>query len=176
MPAGPLKLLKPAPGFAVALMVVRNALPWMMLGGVSGPLMTGIHKLRMNEALTALDLKELERMLKESGVGKADQLEQAKTESNGLGLFVRSLVGLDRQAAKQAMAGFMAGKILSANQIEFLNLVVEQLTAHGVMDAAQLYESPFTDINPHGPEMIFGSEYTDELIGMLNEIRQRAIA
>jgi type I restriction enzyme R subunit len=135
-----------------------------------------IHKLRMNEALTALDLKELERMLKESGVGKADHLEQAKTESNGLGLFVRSLVGLDRQAAKQAMAGFMAGKILSANQIEFLNLVVEQLTAHGVMDAVQLYASPFTDINPHGPEMIFGSEYTDELICLLDEIRQRAIA
>ncbi len=135
-----------------------------------------IHKLRMNEALTALDLKELERMLKESGVGKADHLEQAKTESNGLGLFVRSLVGLDRQAAKQAMAGFMAGKILSANQIEFIDLIVDHLTEHGVIKDGLLYESPFTDKTPQGPEMIFGSEYTDELIGMLNEIRQRAIA
>ena len=31
-----------------------------------------------------------------------------------------SLVGLDRQAAKEALAGFMSGKTMSANQIEFV--------------------------------------------------------
>ena len=40
--------------------------------------------------------------------------------SEGLGLFVRSLVGLDREAAKGALGGFLAGKTLSANQIEFV--------------------------------------------------------
>lgn len=50
-------------------------------------------------------------------------------------------MGLDRGAAKDAMAGFTAGKALSANQLEFINLVVDHLTAHGVMDLAQLYES-----------------------------------
>jgi hypothetical protein len=39
-------------------------------------------------------------------------------------LFVRSLVGLDRQAAKDALAGFLSGKALSANQIEFVGLIV----------------------------------------------------
>jgi type I restriction enzyme R subunit len=38
-----------------------------------------------------------------------------------MGLFVRSLVGLDREAAKQAFAGFVAGSTLTANQIEFVN-------------------------------------------------------
>ena len=39
-------------------------------------------------------------------------------------MFVRSLVGMDRSAAKDAMQTFLAGKSLSANQIEFVNLVV----------------------------------------------------
>ncbi|MEO5812854.1 MAG: DEAD/DEAH box helicase family protein, partial [Rhodanobacter sp.] len=52
-----------------------------------------IHKLRMNRALTAADLAELGRMLAESGIGNADELKQAEQEAQGLGLFVRMLVG-----------------------------------------------------------------------------------
>ena len=37
-----------------------------------------------------------------------------------LGLFIRSLVGLEREAAKEALAGFMDGRTLTANQIEFI--------------------------------------------------------
>ncbi|MDP1990755.1 MAG: helicase-related protein, partial [Syntrophales bacterium] len=58
-----------------------------------------IHKLRLNRALTITDLVELERMLAESGIGAAEELARAKAESHGLGLFVRSLVGMDREAA-----------------------------------------------------------------------------
>ncbi|MBA2304726.1 MAG: hypothetical protein H0W08_19125 [Acidobacteria bacterium] len=76
-----------------------------------------IQNLRTNKALTASDLSELERMLAESGVGAVEDIERAKSESRGLGLFVRSMVGMDREAAKQALAGFLAGKTLGANQI-----------------------------------------------------------
>ncbi|MSU58945.1 MAG: DEAD/DEAH box helicase, partial [Pedosphaera sp.] len=135
-----------------------------------------IHKLRMNEALTTTDLGELERMLTESGLAKPEYLAKAKTESNGLGLFVRSLVGLDREAAKKAFAGFIAGKTLSANQIEFVNLIVEHLTEHGVMEAGLLYESPFTDLNPQGPEGVFNSAQVDELVALLDAVGRRAVA
>ncbi len=135
-----------------------------------------IHKLRMNEPLTATDLQELERMLTEGGLAKPDHLAKAKTENNGLGLFVRSLVGLDRGAAKQALAGFVSGTTLCANQIEFVNLMVEHLTEHGLMDAGLLYESPFTDLNPHGPEGVFNSVQIDELVSLLEDIRHRARA
>ncbi len=50
-----------------------------------------IHKLRMNKALSQSDLDELERMLAASGIGRAEDLDRAKSESQGLGLFVRSL-------------------------------------------------------------------------------------
>jgi len=134
-----------------------------------------IHKLRMNKALTTTDLAELQRMLTENGVGAAEDIQRAAEESQGLGLFVRSLVGLDRQAAKEALAGFLNGKMLSANQIEFVNLIVNHLTEHGVMDAARLYESPFTDLTPHGPDGLFSASQVDDLVRILNTVRAMAI-
>ena len=134
-----------------------------------------IHKLRMNRALTPSDVSELERILSESGL-KGEQIQKAKDESHGLGLFVRSLIGMDRSAAKEAFATFLTGKTLSANQIDFINLVINHLTEHGVMEAKALYESPFTDIAPQGPDGIFSSGQVDELIAVLDTVKKSAAA
>jgi type I restriction enzyme R subunit len=78
--------------------------------------------------------------------------------------------------AKEALTSFLAGKKLGANQIEFVNLMVNHLTEHGVMDAALLYESPFTDLTPHGPDGLFSSSQIDELMALLAAVRATAIA
>lgn len=134
-----------------------------------------IHKLRTNKALTRADLAELERILLESGAGDETTVRRAAAESLGLGLFVRSLVGLDREAAKQALRDFLTGRETS-QQIDFVNLIVDHLTEHGVMDAARLYESPFTDVTPRGPDGIFSSEQVDALVAVLEGIRASAVA
>ena len=130
----------------------------------------------MNKALTKADLSELERMLTKSGIAGADEVQKAKAESHGLGLFVRSRVGLDREAAKQAFAGFLTARKLGANQIEFVNLIVDHLTEHGVMGAALLYESPFTDLTPRGPDELFSATQLDELLAVLDQVRAAALA
>ncbi|MGA9867686.1 MAG: DEAD/DEAH box helicase family protein [Acetobacteraceae bacterium] len=135
-----------------------------------------IHKLRTNRQLTQTDLDELERILRDSGIGTEDDLERAKSDSEGLGLFVRSLTGMDRAAAKEAFAGFLAGRALTANQIELVNLIVDELTENGVVQAARLYEPPYTNLNPLGVEGLFGNRGTDEVIAVLDEIRRRAAA
>ena len=135
-----------------------------------------IHKLRMNKPLTATDLDELEQILSESGLGGPEEIARAKEVSHGLGLFVRSLIGLDRQAAKQSLATFQSGKTLTANQIDFVNLIINHLTEHGAMDAALLYESPFTDLTPQGPDGLFTSAQVDELIAALEQITATALA
>ncbi|HPA95284.1 MAG: DEAD/DEAH box helicase family protein [Acidobacteria bacterium] len=135
-----------------------------------------VAKLRLNRPLTSSDLSELERLLGESGVGEPEDIRRAAEDAQGLGLFVRSLVGMDRVAAKQALASFTEGKTLTANQLEFVNLIVEHLTEHGVVEAARLYESPFTDLAPHGPDDLFASSELDELMRVLNAVRAAAIA
>jgi type I site-specific restriction endonuclease len=42
--------------------------------------------------------------------------------------------------------------IRKRKQIDFVKMVVDCLTLHGAMDAAILYESPFTDIMPQEPD------------------------
>src|SRR6202171_6625568 len=113
-------------------------------------------------------------MLVEAGAGTPDDLSRAKQESYRLGLFSRSLVGLDRGAAKEAFAGFLMGKSLTANQIEFVNLTVDHLTQRGWMEPSLLYESPFTDLNSRGVEGVFGSEEVTQLLSILTSIRQHA--
>ena len=135
-----------------------------------------ILKLRTNRALTASDLAELERMLAESGIGGAAELDRAKADSAGLGLFIRSLIGLEREAAKGALARFLDGTTLGGNQIEFVNLIVDHLTEHGMMEPGRLYESPFTDLTPQGPEGLFTSAQVDELLSVLAGVRATALA
>jgi type I restriction enzyme, R subunit len=133
-----------------------------------------IHKLRFNEPLTAPDIHELEKMLVEAGAGTSDDINRAKEENFRLGLFLRSLVGLDREAAKRSFDAFLLGKKPTANQIEFINLIVDHLTQRGWMEPALLYESPFTDFSPRGVEGVFNSTEVTQLLSILTSIRERA--
>jgi type I restriction enzyme R subunit len=135
-----------------------------------------LRKLRMDHALTAADLAELERMLLEAGIGSEEELRRAAEESHGLGLFIRSLVGLDREAASRALGEFTKGKTLGANQLHFLSLVAEHLTQQGFMPVDRLYASPFTDRDPHGIDGVFPGAQADELVATLEAVRRRAVA
>jgi type I restriction enzyme, R subunit len=120
------------------------------------------------------NIRELEKMLLEAGTGTADDINRAKEENLKLGLFLRSLVGLDREAAKRSIDGFLLGKHPSANQIEFVNLIVDHLTQRGWMEPSLLYESPFTDFSPRGVEGVFDSNQVMQLLSALNGIREHA--
>lgn len=97
-------------------------------------------------------------------------------QDGGLGILIRQLVGLDRQAAKRAFTSFIDRHRLTADQTEFLNLVIDYLTDRGVMDPRSLYESPSTDLHSMGVEGLFDSGAVAELIAVLGDVRSRAAA
>lgn len=134
-----------------------------------------LQKLRRNEQLTKQDIEELERIFLEEGVADDAELESIRGEG-GLGIFIRSLIGLDREAAKQALSGFIDGKTLTANQIEFIDLVIDHLTERGVLDPRRLYESPFTDLDDQGVSGLFPQDTIKALVTTLAEVRKRAVA
>jgi type I restriction enzyme R subunit len=131
-------------------------------------------KVKRNEPLTPTDLKELERIFLEAGVDDKS-LAVLQTEG-GLPHFVRTLVGLDRQAAKRAFAGFLESRKLNADQLEFLDLVVDHLTARGVMDPILLYEAPFTDFNTKGVEGMFDHFDVVQLVQILRDVEPKFAA
>ena len=130
-----------------------------------------VHKVRRNQPLTKTDLEELEKILVEAG---APSTHIATVKQQGLGLFIRSLVGLDREAAKEAFASFLKGKSLTANQIEFVDLIINHLTEHGTIEPERLYESPFTDINSRGVEGVFSPPQVRELLSIVSTVRENA--
>ena len=134
-----------------------------------------LQRLRRNQPLTKSDLEELERMLVQAG-GSAEVIKLATEQNHGLGIFIRSLVGLDRETAKQAFSQFVSGTTATASQLEFIDLIVQYLTENGVMEPERLYESPFTDISPKGPEAIFPPNLVTEMVGVLETISERAAA
>lgn len=131
-------------------------------------------KLKRAEPLTATDLSELERIFKESG---ADDASLGLIQSEGgLARFVRSLVGLDREAAKRLFSEFEDGRRLTADQHEFLDLVIDHLTERGAMDPALLYETPFTDFDAQGVEGVFETADVLRLVDILRRVDERSAA
>lgn len=133
-----------------------------------------LQRLRRNKQLTDADLSALEAMLVDSGAGGPEHIARAIEEAHGLGLFIRSLVGLDREAATEAFSEFLTDSRFSAAEIRFIQLIVEHLTANGVMEARRLYEAPFTDHAPTGPDSLFSDSDIDRLVDVLERVRAHA--
>jgi type I restriction enzyme R subunit len=107
----------------------------------------------------------------EQGIAASEDLESIKADE-GLGRFLRSLTGLDRTAAKEAFSGFIADRSLTADQLEFLDRIIDALTETGFVDPKNFYESPYTDIDSQGIVGVFPTEQAKEIIEIVKRINQ----
>ena len=120
-----------------------------------------IHRLRTNQPLTATDLQGLETTLAEIGEEDGETLLSGLLERSGapsLAHFIRGLVGMDRAAAQAAFSEFLADRSLTPPQIRFIEMIIDQLTARGVMEASALYEPPFSNLHAGGPDELFSGK------------------
>ena len=103
-----------------------------------------IAKLKGNVPLVQEDIAELEKILWNE-VGTKEEYT-AEYGEKPLGEFVREIVGLDMNAAKEAFAEFLSNTNLDSRQIYFVNQIVEYIVHNGVMkDLSVLQDAPFTD-------------------------------
>ena len=130
-----------------------------------------IAKLRLNKPLTQTDLNELERFVFEAPEVESRDRFLESYGDKPLPLFIRSLVGLDRAAAQQAFARFLDDSRYSSQQIRFVEMIIEKLTAHGEVTVGQLYEPPFTAIHYEGLDGAFAPADADQLCEVLEEFQ-----
>ena len=103
-----------------------------------------IAKLKTNRPLTQADVAALEEVLWHE-VGTKQDYEH-EVGAKPLGEFVREIVGLDMNAAKEAFSEYLTNTSLDSRQIYFVNQIVEYIVHNGMMkDFTVLQESPFTD-------------------------------
>lgn len=103
-----------------------------------------IAKLKKNKPMTQDDIKALEKILW-SDLGTKDEYE-AEYGDKPLGEFVREIVGLDMNAAKEAFSEYLNEANLDSRQIYFVNQIVEYIVHNGLLkDFSVLQEPPFTD-------------------------------
>ncbi|MCY4518478.1 MAG: DEAD/DEAH box helicase family protein [Acidimicrobiaceae bacterium] len=133
-----------------------------------------VAKVRSGETLTLVDMSALQRVLVAAGIGDTDTFAEASKRAGSFGLFIRSLVGLDRAAAKRAFAKFLDDKRYSTNQIRFVEMVIDYLTEHGTVEERRVYESPFISVAPEGPDAIFVTDDVDEFFEIVKHLRNTA--
>lgn len=132
-----------------------------------------IGKLYRNLPLTEADLQALEQLLFSADVAEnREKFEQNLADGQPLPAFVRSLVGLDREAAKAAFSKFLEGTTYSAPQIRFIEQVIDALTINGVMDPGLLYEPPFSEMGADGIEGMFANDDVETIIAALHTVNR----
>lgn len=130
-----------------------------------------IAKLRHNKPLTPTDLIELERFVYEAPeVESRTKFETSFGIEKSLPLFIRSLVGLDRGAAKEAFSHFLDGSRFSSQQIRFVEMIIDRLVKNGFVDPGQLYEPPFTAVHYEGLDGAFADADADEIVSLLDKM------
>jgi len=120
-------------------------------------------------------LEELERLLFD-GEERGSKEDFVKVfGEQPLGVFIRSILGLELEAANRAFSNFLQSGTLSANQITFVNQIISNLTKNGRIEAEMLFEPPFTDLSDSGLLGVFEDAEANKVINILKEIDERAV-
>ena len=131
---------------------------------------TVVYKLRHNQAMSAYEFKELERIFTQE-LGNEKDYERTYGDTP-FGLLVRKLIKLDRAAANEAFAEFINTQALNDRQISFIRKVVDYVVENGYMEAWVLTKPPFD--RPSSFSRTFNTQQQMSLVAAINKIKQNA--
>ena len=130
-----------------------------------------IKKLHTNMPLSKTDIKRLEEIVwKEIGTKEDYQKEMGK---ESLSVFVRKITGLNMNAAKKAFSKYLDESSLNANQIHFVNKIVEYIVEKGILEDKKILQmSPFSDRGSFAD--LFDTSTFMGIIGVIDNINGNA--
>jgi len=133
-----------------------------------------IYKLTHNEPITHAELGQLEEILFD---GTTCGTREEYLENYGeqpLGTFIRSILGMDIQAANAAFAEFINSPSLRADQMTFINKIVQFLTKNGRIEKKMLFEPPFTEQHQDGVIGLFDDAQATKIISLVDKVNRNA--
>ena len=130
-----------------------------------------IHKLRNNIPLNEADYKTLEKIFTGELGTKEDY--ESNFKDTPFGLLVRRIAKMERAAALKAFSSFINDQNLSANQIVFVNKVIDYIEQNGyVENVAELTKPPFD--KPQSFIKLFDPVKQKKFVHIINEVKENA--
>jgi len=133
-----------------------------------------IHKITHNERITEEELHQLEDILFDGeNCGTREEYKENYGDQP-LGTFIRSILGMDIEAANAAFADFINSSSLSADQMTFINKIIQFLTKNGRIEKRMLFEPPFTEQHQDGVIGMFDDAQATKIISIVQEVNENA--
>lgn len=130
-----------------------------------------IYKLRNNIPLNESDYKVLEKIFIGDLGTKEDYVTNFK--DTPFGLLVRKIAKLERQAALRAFSSFINEENLNANQIAFINKVIDYIEQNGYLEnVSELTKPPFD--KPQSFIRLFDPAKQKKLVNIINQVKDNA--
>lgn len=129
-----------------------------------------IQKIRKNKQITEKDIEELEKILFAEGHLSKEEYEKEFGNERPLTLFIKEVLGMDHAAAREAFSEFLEGTTLNANQILFINQVIDFFSRNGTLDPSLLFDEPFTNIHHEGVTGLFDDDIAIRLVSVIKKL------
>ncbi len=134
-----------------------------------------VQKLMRNRQVTVADLEQFKSLFLASAFGTAQDIELVEEEYGGLGVFLRSITGLEYEAAAASFHEYRNNEEMSSRQLQYIELLVNYLAKNGIVHVDVLYDPPFTSLASGGPEDIFSETEIAAIERVLQKVRSTAM-
>ncbi len=133
-----------------------------------------LRKIRRGEPVTESDLTALVSLVltQHPDVNLAWLTEFYPDTAGDLAAAIRTIVGLEPEVVAERFGDFFARHPqLSAKQQRFMALLQNHIAKFGVVTLDKLYDAPFTQVSPDGPDGVFDDAAVEELIAVIDRFR-----
>ena len=132
-----------------------------------------IYKITHNQQITEAELNQLEEILFDGENCGTREEYQKNYGDQPLGVFVRSILGLDIEAANEVFSEFLQAGNFSADQMTFIETIIKYLTVNGIVDKGMLFNTPpFNERHQNGISGFFDDGQATRIFNLVDEVNE----